>query len=131
MGLSFVANGNIAPSRFVKLDSSAVGKVLAATAVTDPIIGISGQGTRNTPYSTLDDGYHAIAGENCRVYGDNEECWLECGGTITVGDKITPSTGGVGITTTTTQDRYGAIALQSGITGKLIKVKVVKGAYIG
>jgi hypothetical protein len=70
------ANGNIAPSRFVKLDTSADGKVLqcGASATIMPY-GISGPGTRNPPYSSLDDGYHAIAGENCLIYGTpGERC---------------------------------------------------------
>ena len=123
---SYVAAGNISPSRFVKYDS-AVGKVVAnATATTLPT-GVSGEWTRNTPLTGYDDGYHAISGENCRVYCDNEECWLELGGTVTYGDKLIASTAGVGITSVTDKDAYGAIALQSGVSGQLIRVKVIRG----
>lgn len=133
-GLSFVANGNIAPSRFVKMDATATGKVVAATSNTDFIFGISQQGTRNTPYSSLDDGYAAIAGENIRVYTDNEDCWVETGTVttaITPGDHLTASTAGVAIRTVTDKDVYGAIALEPATaSGKLIKVRVVKGNFL-
>ena len=125
---SYVANGNIAPSRFVKADSS-VGKVVANATATTFMLGISGEATRNTPLTGYDDGYHAIAGENCRVYGDLEECLLELGGTVSFGDLLTASTGGVGITTTTNNHAYCAQALQSGVSGQLIKVKVLRGFY--
>lgn len=133
-GLSFVANGNIQPSRFVKLDASAtttVGKVIICGAGDKPV-GISGQGSRNAPYSSLDDGYHAIAGENCRVYTEGEVCWVESGGVFAQGDRLKSGALGVAVVTTTTQETYGAIALENSTgSGKLVKVQVVGQRDIG
>lgn len=128
---SYVANGNIAPCRFVKRDNTAAGKVVAATAATDPIVGISDKDSRNPPYSSLDDGYHAIAGENARVYTDGEVCWVETGTVTTAiapGDKLTAGSAGTAVRTVTDKDAYGAIAEEAATTsGKLIKVTVRTG----
>jgi hypothetical protein len=124
---SFVANGNIAPSRFVGQDST--GKVVAVTSGIS--FGISQEGTRNTPYSSLDDGYVAIAGENVRVYEETEECFLEMSATCNNGAFLAPTTGGKGVATTTGNAAYGAVALQAcTAAGQLIKVKVRNGSYI-
>jgi len=123
-----VANGNINPSRFVYLDATADGKVLEASAVTHKLYGISQPGTRNAPYSTLDDGYAAIAGENVQIYGlGDKDVLLELGGTVARGDRLTAATGGKGIKTVTDRDEYGAIAMASGVSGELIPVQVVGG----
>lgn len=126
---SMVANGNIAPCRFVKQDTT--GKVVAAGA-TDVPFGISQEGSRNPPYTGLDDGYAAIAGENIHVYEENEgmnnECFLESGAAFNNGAFLKPSTAGVGIATTTDKDAYGAIALHAATAaGQLIRVKVRNG----
>lgn len=47
------------------------------------------------------------------------------GGTVAAGDKITATTAGVGITTTTNKNHYYAIALRGGATGDIIPVLVV------
>ncbi len=120
-----VANGNVAPSRFVKLDTTTEGRVLQATAG-DKIYGISQQGTRNTPYGALDDGFAAIAGENLNIYGPPEkDVLLELGGTVTRGDSLKSDANGKGVTTTSTGDWIGAIALDSGATGDLIPIQTI------
>jgi hypothetical protein len=123
---SKVANGNIVMSRFVMLDTTALGKVVAATAGAE-IFGISQKGSRRTPYGGLDDGNAAIAGENLSIYGDTERCLLELGGTVTIGQRLKASTGGVGIATTADGDEYGAIAEQNGVSGDLITVYITTG----
>lgn len=123
---SFVANGNIAPSRFVVQDTT--GKVVVATSGVS--FGISQQGSRNTPLTGLEDGYAAIAGENIRVYEETEECFLEMSATCSNGAFIAPTTAGKGVATTTDKAAYGAIALQAcTAAGQLIKVKVRNGFY--
>lgn len=120
----YVANGNIRPSRFVKLDTTAVGKVLEADA-NDPVYGVSQEGTRNPPYSSLDDGFCAIAGENVRVYTEPEECWLQIGsGGCTVDDMLKSDADGKGVTTTTETENAGALALETGLEDQLIRVRV-------
>lgn len=125
---SYVAAGNIYPSRAVK-DDTAVGKVTQAGAG-EIAIGIAYQGTRNTPYSSLDDGYVAIAGENVRVYEIGEECYAESGAAISNGAFLKPSTDGVLIAVASNNDYYIAKAKQAATaSGQLIKVVVEKGYY--
>lgn len=121
------ANGNIAPSRFVKIDTTAGVKdrVLQATAG-DKIYGISFVGTRNAPYAPLDDGYIAIAGEFLSIYGPSaKDVRLELGGTVTQGDSLKSDANGKGVTTTSTGDWIGAIAMDAGVSGDVIRVQVI------
>ena len=127
--MSRVAAGNIAPSRFVTPSTSADNKVTQATAG-QAVCGISHVGVRNVPGSSLglDDGYHAIAGENCGVH-EPPESWvlLELGGTVTRGDYLKSDGSGKGVAATTDKDAYGARALRSGVSGELIPVQVILG----
>ncbi len=119
-----VASGNITPSSFVKLTTTAVGKVTLAGAG-EKIFGISQEGSRRTPYGGLDDGYAAIAGENVRIYGPGDGlCMLQLGGTVTIGDRLKSDASGFGVVTTTNLDEWGAIAHASGVSGELIPVQV-------
>jgi len=124
-----VANGNIAPSRIVKLDTTADGRVLQAAAATDKPYGISQPGTRNTPYGTLDDGNAAVAGENLMVYVSNaKDVLLEAGGPVTIGDALTSDASGRGVTTVTTGQWVIAEAMRTGVLGDLIPVWVLEPA---
>ncbi len=125
-----VAGGNIKPSRFVTLTAAARGKVLAAGAGAE-IYGISQEGTRNTPYSTLDDGYAAIAGENIRIYGPPaKDVLLVLGGTVAAGDRLKSDADGKGVTTVTNLDEYGAIAMVDGVLNDVIPVQCVPPAQV-
>ncbi len=123
---SKVANGNIPPCRFVKLDTSAADKVLVCGAGESPY-GVSGPGVRNVPGDIgLDDGYHAIAGHNCLVFGPPEkDVLLEAGGTITIGALLKSGAAGVAVATVTNLDIVGAIAMQAGVAGDLIRVQLI------
>ena len=123
---SKVANGDIAPSRFVSLDTTADGKVIQSTAGLQ-VYGISQPSTDSPPWGALDTGLAAVAGGNVLVYGLGDKCMLEIGGTVTRGDRLKATTGGKGLTTTTNLDEYGAIAQASGTSGQLIEVLLVLG----
>src|SRR5262245_35890162 len=121
-----VANGNIPPSRFVKLDTTAEGRVLLCGAG-ERVYGVSQPGTRNAPYSSLDDGFAAIAGENLQIYGPGDkDIPLELGGTVTIGARLKSDVSGRAVATTTNLDEYGAIAMASGTSNQLIPVQVVE-----
>ena len=125
-----VANGNITPARFVKLDVTADGRVLQAGAG-EQIYGISQAGTRNTPYSTLDDGFAAIAGENLKIFGPpDKEIMLELGGTVVRGDRLKSDASGRGLATVIALDEVGAIAAASGVLGELIPVQCIPPAKL-
>lgn len=118
-----VANGNIAPCRFVKLGTT--GRVTQAGAGEQPF-GVSGQGTRNAPYGSLDDGYHAIAGEDCEVHGPPEkDVSLDIGGTVAIGNFLKSDANGKGVAGSADKDKVGALALQSGVDGDQIRVQLI------
>lgn len=122
--VSRVATGDIAPSRFVKAAGTTLdGKVTACGADEIPC-GISHRGTRMPPWTELDDGLAAKAGENVHVYGQGMEAQLELGGTVTVGARLKSDADGKGVATTTNTDTYGAIAQYSGVAGEYILVLV-------
>lgn len=122
-----IANGNIKPMRFVKLDTTAPDRVVVAGAG-DRIYGISGPGTRRMALSGWDDGYHAIAGEMCEIYGPGDpEVQLVLGGTVTAGDYIKSDADGAGVVADTNLDDYGARTTISGVATEQIKVEVMIG----
>lgn len=121
-----VANGNIKPSRAVRLDTTAEGKCLTGSAANQKIIGISEEGTRRI--GDADDGFAAIAGENLRIYGPGSICWLHLGGTVAIDDRLECDSDGAGTTTTTDNQWVFARALQPGVSGQLIRVEVLPAA---
>jgi hypothetical protein len=121
-----IANGTIAPARFVKQDTTTNNAFLQAGSG-DKVVGISQKGTRRTPYSGLDDGNAAIAGEPLHVFGPPETAPLELGGTVAAGDLLKPDTNGKGITAGSDGDFYGALSPQAGGSGDIIEVQVMLG----
>jgi hypothetical protein len=130
MSMSFLANGNIYPSRFVKNDTSTTGGYIIMAGSGDRTIGVSQPGVRQPPISGLDDGYAGVQNVNqVEVATEKDETWLELGGTVTYGDYLKASTNGVGVTAGSDTDQYGAQALQSGKSGDLIRVLVIIGYH--
>lgn len=54
---------------------------------------------------------------------------LKIGGTVTRGDYLKSDSSGFGITVTTNLDEYGAVALESGVSGDTISVLVQNGIF--
>jgi hypothetical protein len=120
---SYVANGNISPSRFVKMVAGSDYKVEQAAAATDVPVGVSGTYTQ-----TFDSTYHATAGKTCRVYGKGEFPLLELGGIVSAGDFLVADSDGKGVVgslTLSTHQDFGARARSNGRSGELIRVEVV------
>lgn len=123
---SFVANGNIRPHRIVKLDTAGPGLVLEASAASDALYGISGPGTRFAAWDELDDGYHAVAGENCQVFQDgSKRVMVELGGTVDEGSYLTSHTDGTAIASTTDRDKCIGRARMAGTVGQVIEMDVM------
>lgn len=120
MPRSFVANGDIRPSRAVKLDTTAEGRVLEGNA-DDKLYGIAHESLRRHD-STL----AAQAGENITVYTEGDECHFEAGGTIAVDDRLECDNDGKATATTTDNNWIIAIARTAGVSGQLIRVQVVE-----
>lgn len=127
---SAIAGGTIRPSRFVKLSTTQDSRVLEADAG-EKVFGISQEGTRYVPWSALDDGNAAIVDEHLRVYGPGARCYLQAGGTVTAGDRLKSDADGKGVTASADTEEYGAIAIDSGVDGELIKVLVELGTIAG
>lgn len=125
---NFIATGNVLPSTFVKIDTSAaMPSVVQSTANTDLLVGVSKESTDATPIPALTGTqYAAISGENCRVYGPGDVCMLTIGtGGCTAGDMLTSDASGGGITTATgAGKRVGAIALMTALATNLCRVRV-------
>lgn len=123
---SFMANGNIRPSRFVKQDTTANFKVLEADA-NERTIGVSNEATREAPISGSST-YAAIAGQELGVYGPGDECYLEIGsGGCVAGDLLTPDADGKGVINTTDKRWYGARALETASENEFAKVLIEHG----
>lgn len=118
--------GNVNSARFVKLQTDDT--VIEATAASDELWGISKPSNRRLALSGWDDGYAGISGDGAiNIFGPgDDQCMLDIGGTVTIGAKLTATTAGKGIASTTDKDHVGAIAMQAGVNGDRIKVKPVR-----
>ena len=122
-GVPVTAGGNIRPSRLLKI-GSADNTVVEATAATDVVIGISAPWTRQAPYGSLDDGFHAIAGENVTMYGSGEIAPLIAGsGGMARGARITSDANGQGVAASATNGAIG-VALQTVAAGQKAEVLI-------
>lgn len=121
------ANGDIYPCRFVKTDTTASGCVIQATAG-DKTFGISQKDTRYAPFSAIDDGKAAIAGEMVGVSGPPDtEILLEVGAVAVAADVWLKSDGdGKGVLASTDHDQVGARALRPGNPGDFIPVQILQ-----
>jgi hypothetical protein len=123
-----MANGDINPSRFVQVDSSADHKGIEATANV-PVIGVSQESSNYPPLSDLSiTVLAASAGQYFRMYGDGEQCLLQCATAVTRGNKLKSTANGRAEpidSTTTTLQHWGAVALASGTEDELIPVQVL------
>jgi hypothetical protein len=119
------ASADIYPMRFVKIDTTTPFHVLQATAG-DKIYGISQEGQRRIDYVAGTDSRAAAAGEDLNIHGPPEkDVLLMLGGTVTQGDSLKSDASGFGVTTTSTGDWIGAIAMASGVSGQAIPVQTV------
>lgn len=128
--LTLVARGNIVPSRFVRLDGSGECGCVQAGDNTD-LIGVAQAGT-NRPQVTglVEAQYAAQAGQQVQVAGLGSICLVEAGAAITPGQYLKSDAQGRAVpiaTSGTTIQNYGAIALQGGSAGEMIRVQVLIG----
>lgn len=123
-----IANGNISPSRFVMPDTSTPdnNSVLQATA-NATIFGISQAGGREPPLPSVSTIYAAQAGDPVKVLGIGDIGHLEIVATVAAGDELISDASGKGTPRAsggTTNQNVGAIALEAGGAGALIRVQV-------
>ncbi len=124
-----VSGGDVRPSRFIKVSTAADYTCLEADA-NEAVIGISTNATRDAPIPNADTDA-AEAGDDLHYHPIGSVCQLELAGTVTRGDEIKSDADGKGVvraTTGTTLQNFGAIALESGVSGEFIQVLVVRGS---
>lgn len=129
--MRILANGTIRMSRFVRYDTTAPHRGLEGNA-NCKCIAVAQEGSNYPPLSDLVVGGNAaVAGEYLRIYGNGDECLLECGDTVTTGDYLKSDAVGRGVPIAiagTVLQRYGAIAQEDGAVGHLIRVSVLIGS---
>jgi hypothetical protein len=121
---SYIAGGTIRPSRFVKYTANDF--EVAEADANEKIAGISQEGTRTAPIPDVSTNEAAQSGETLQVYGDGEDCLLELGGTVVPGDDLKSDADGKGVVIATgaALQQIGAVALEGGVSGELIRVQV-------
>ena len=122
-----MANGDIRPARFVELqNASGQARAIEANA-NEKVIGISMNGTNKAPIPDVTSTNAAESGQHLRVHVQGEETLLELGGTVAAAAFIKSDADGKGVaalTTGTVTQEIGAVALESGVSCELIRVKV-------
>ena len=98
----------VAANRIVRF--SAENTAVAASAATDKLVGISDNvgGDANDTVDVILDGIALV----------------KLGGTVAFGDLVTSDATGQGVATTTAGNRVIGVAMQGGVTGDLIGVKL-------
>lgn len=120
----FEAATQIMPSRFVKLSVTHDSKIDQAGAGDFPI-GVSAEWAKDAPIPSETTGDAAASGESIAVYGVGDICKLELGGTVQVGSAVKSDANGKGVAGTLGTDHCGGFALESGVSGGLIRLYVL------
>lgn len=116
---TFNATGTIPAYRAVKFDSSDY-NVIVGAAATDLLIGINGE-------------VDVVSGERVDVVMEGT-AFLKLGGTVARGALLTCDASGQGVTAAPaagTNNRIIGMALQSGVSGDIITVKIELGTFQG
>ena len=124
---TYRADGTIEVCRFVKPDGTNDFEVIQAAADEDTLLGISQEGSYDTPGLTGSANDAARDGHLLKVYETDEDCLLEIGsGGCSPGARLTSDANGAGIAVSADADHcIGAIALETGLEGELVRVRVV------
>lgn len=130
MPRTFISGGNIRVCRFVEPGANTDGTtdftVTEANGANDKVWGIAQGGTRAAPLDGVT-AYAAISGDPIEVFMPGEECLLELGGTVADGAYLATTNAGLGVTAST-DETYCARALEAGISGDRIRVRVMHGS---
>lgn len=124
---NLISGGNVSPSVFVKLSTSADNTGLQADA-NATIVGISGVNTKDPPGITGSTSYHAESGDMLELFGQGDICLLKAGSSgFTRGERLKSDANGYGtaIANSGSSQNVGAIALESAASGEFGRVMVV------
>lgn len=125
---SFIAGGNISPSRFVKGESGESNTILQAGAG-ERAIGVSHESTLEAPIPSAS-AYAATDTLTVQVYGLGEVCEITAGGSIAAFAPLKPDANGKAVTAAIGEP-YSAIALVDAADGEKVKSIVVQGVVGG
>lgn len=121
---SFIAGGNIFPSRFVKGEAGESNTILQA-GLNDRAIGISHESTIEAPIPSAS-ALAAIEGTTVQIYGLGEVCEILAGGAISAFDYLKPDADGKAVLAGP-GDSFSAIALVDAANGEKVKVVIREG----
>ena len=130
-GISWVAGGTIAPSRFIKQTSTAFTVIQATSG--EALLGVMQEGQRNAPGLTGSDAdIAAISGDagTFNVYNPGDRCRVKVIAAVNPGVALKCSTGGMGITHSTGTANIGGFTLTSGNAGDLVEILVYTGTLV-
>ena len=119
-------------TKTVKIDTDLSGKTGYAVSLDttdDGVVNLLAAAT-SVPFVLLEgaDGSTTETVGTIVISGQTE---VKVGGAVAPGDKLTATTGGEWIATTTDTNNYGAIALETGADGDMIAVSVERGMIAG
>lgn len=123
--ISYVASGEIQVSRFVKQGGAPF--YVAPAGVGDKPLGVSQEGSTNTPLRDVTSYPAARDGERLKVYGDNDDTILVVGATVSGGNYLKPDANSFGIPVTAATDWYGFRAYENCVSGGLCRGRVMIG----
>jgi hypothetical protein len=110
---TFYAGATVAANRIVKPGADNT-KVVVGAAATDKLIGVS-------------DSIGGATGDTIDVILDGIAL-VKAGGTVAMGDLITSDGTGQAIATTTASNRVIGVAMEDGVSGDLIGVRICPGS---
>lgn len=129
MSRTLTANGNIRVCRFVEfVGSTSDYMVTECNGANDKMAGISCESGREAPLPAVSTMYAAQQYDSLKVYtvGDRDVL-LELGGDVVPGAYLASDNQGRGVTAST-DETYGARALEAGASGERIRVDVIHGS---
>jgi hypothetical protein len=124
-GVSWKAGGTIAPSVFVKRDSTAF-QILQADSG-NALLGVMQEGQRDAPGTTgADSAVAALSGDKAtfNIYQDGDRCRVKLAVAVTAGQAVKASLNGQGAPHTSGAANIGGFALTSGNIGDQVEIIV-------
>lgn len=127
---AFIAGGDIKPARFVRITGEFT--ISQCSASTQPIIGVSQEGTFSPPnLATLlggtESGLAASEGQSLKVFGLGDVCMIFAGtGGVTAGTKVKSDSDGKAVNIGTVAGTYnvGGTALNTVNAGEKVLIQV-------
>lgn len=126
-----IANGNIRPSRFVKMDTTnnaaTSGLCVLEADANEAVIGVAQEGGRETPLPGVTTVYAGIAGDPLKIYGDGDDCLVCLAGTVNAGDRVESDADGCAVAALSNANsvrNVGGIMMEPGVSGEYRRMQV-------